>query len=78
MKEKIIEILMEINDSVDYECEQELIDKGFLDSFDVISLVNELDEAFDIEIGPKYLVADNFNNVAAIEALVNTLCVKNN
>ena len=48
--DKILEILREIDDSVDYENEMSLIDWHILDSFGVITLVAELEDAFDISI----------------------------
>ena len=46
--EKLMNILMEIDDSIDYENEKALIDDRLLDSFGVITLVSELEDAFDI------------------------------
>lgn len=47
---KLMEILMELDDSIDWENETALIDERILDSFGVISLISELEEQFDIEI----------------------------
>ena len=41
--EKLMNILMEIDDSIDYENEKALIDDRLLDSFGVITLVSELE-----------------------------------
>lgn len=49
---------------------QSLITDGLLDSFDIISLITELEEAFDIEIDPEDVVSENFESVDAITALV--------
>ena len=48
IKEKVIEILGDINPDIDYSAETSLIDGGLLDSFDIVSLVGELNDAFDI------------------------------
>lgn len=50
-----------------------LIDDKILESFDIVSLVSELSDEFDITIRPKDLVPENFNSVDAIEALVSKL-----
>ncbi len=64
--EELIEILMDINPDVDYEKEQSLIDGKVLDSFSIITLIGEISDHFDIEIGPRYLVPENFNSVQAM------------
>ena len=46
--EELLEILNEIDDSIDYENETALIDDQLLDSFAIITLVSELEDAFDI------------------------------
>lgn len=71
--EKLLEILNEMRPDVDFENETALITDGILDSFDVVSLVGELNDAFDIEITPVHLIPDNFNSAAAIYALVESL-----
>lgn len=73
MKEKILEILVDINDDIDFETETALIDDGLLDSFDIVSLVSELNSCFDINITVVELVPENFNTLAAMTALVERL-----
>ena len=70
---ELMEILEELRPDVDFENETGLIDNAILDSFDIVSLVGELNEAFDIEIKPTDLVPENFNSAAAILALVEKL-----
>ena len=71
--DKIMEILREIDDSVDYEKETELIDGHILDSFGVITLVSELEDEFDISIDAVEMVPANFNSAAAIWEMVKRL-----
>ena len=71
--DELMEILEELRPDVDFENEKALITDGILDSFDVVALVGELNDAYDIEIKPNYLVPDNFNSAEAILALVNKL-----
>ena len=73
MKEKIKEILRDICPEVDFEKETKLISDGILASFDIVSIVAELGDEFDITIGPKDLIAENFNSLDAITALVKRL-----
>ena len=71
--EELLAILEEIRPDVDFETEQFLVKDGILDSFDIISMVGALNDAYDIEIQPVDLVPDNFNSAEAILALVNRL-----
>ena len=73
MIEKILEILSEINPNVDFMNEKALIDDKVLDSFDLISVISELNDAFDIEIDVEDLEPCNFNTVEAIAELVEKL-----
>lgn len=72
-KQNIIDILIDVKDGIDYENEKNLIDDELLDSFDVVAIVGELDEAFDIEITMDDMIPENFNSVDAICALVQKL-----
>lgn len=71
--EELMEILEELRPDVDFENETGLIDNGILDSFDIVSLVTALNDAYDIEIKPNNLVPENFNTREAILALVEQL-----
>lgn len=71
--EKLLKILSEIRPDVDFANETKLIDDGILDSFDIISIVNELNEAYDIEIDVEDLEPDNFNTCAAMLELIEKL-----
>lgn len=64
--EKILSILKAIRNDVDFENEQKLIDDGILDSFDVISIVAELTDAYDITITVDDLEPENFNSAKAM------------
>ena len=68
--DKVIEILKSIRSDVDYENEKALIDDGILDSFDVVSIVGELTDAYDIEISIDDMIPENFNSVEAIQAMI--------
>lgn len=71
--EELMEILEELRPDVDFETETQLIANGILDSFDIVSLVNQLKDAFDIEIKPSDLVPDNFNSAKAMLAMIERL-----
>ncbi|MCR4781299.1 MAG: acyl carrier protein [Lachnospiraceae bacterium] len=71
--EKLLEILNDIDDSIDFENETALIDDHLLDSFGIISLVGELEEEYDISIDASEMTPENFNSAEAILKMVNRL-----
>lgn len=71
--EKLLEILKSIRPDVDFENETALIDDGILDSFDVVSIISELDNEFDVQVRITELDPENFNSVEAIWQLVQNL-----
>ena len=71
--EQLMNILDELRPDVDFETETGLIANGILDSFDIVSLVNELKDAFEIDIKPSDLVPENFNSAAAMMAMIERL-----
>lgn len=68
--EELKEILAEIRPDIDFDVEEHLIDNGMLDSFDIISIVGEVNTAFDVEINAEYLLPENFNSMRAIYDLI--------
>lgn len=70
MKEKLIEILEEARPDVEFETAKTLIDDEILDSFDIISIVSEINEEFDIKINVNDLLPENFNSVEDIMELI--------
>ncbi|MCR4589260.1 MAG: acyl carrier protein [Lachnospiraceae bacterium] len=73
MREKLLEILSEVRPDIDFESETELVSGSILESFDIVQIVAELDDEFDIEISPKDLTAENFNSLDALEELIERL-----
>ncbi len=71
--EKLLEILKGIRPDVDFENEKALIDDGILDSFDVVSIISELDDAFGVQVRITELDPDNFNSAEAIWNLIQKL-----
>ena len=66
-------ILSELSSDIDFETEDALIDGGLLDSFDIVTLVAEIDDAFGIEIPAEALIPENFNSAKAIFMLIQQL-----
>lgn len=71
--EKLIEILQEIEDGVDYENCTTLIDDGYLDSLAIISLIAAIEEEFDVQVPTVEIVPSNFNSAQSIWNLISRL-----
>lgn len=71
--EKLLKILKGIRPDVDFENEKALIEDGILDSFDVVSIISELDDVFGVQIKITELDPENFNSVESIWNLVQRL-----
>ena len=71
MKEELLALLEDIRPDVEFENETKLIDDGVLDSFDIISIVQAIDDAFGVEIDVEDLEPDNFNSYEAMIELIN-------
>lgn len=71
--ERLLEILSGIRPDVDFVNEKNLIDEGILDSFDVVSIISELDDEFGVAIRITELIPENFNSVEAIYNLCQEL-----
>ena len=70
MKEQLLEILEDLRPEVDFENETALVTDGILDSFDIVSLVAQLNDEFDVTIGVDDLEPENFDTVDAMLALI--------
>jgi len=66
----IAEILKEIRPEFDFTASNDFIGDGMLDSFDVVTLVAELDKNYGISIQGVDIVPENFQNLQTIEALL--------
>ncbi len=68
--EKLEEILRELRPDIDLEGKA-FVDDGVLDSFDIVTLVGEIVDAFGVEIAVEDIIPENFNSVDAIMELIN-------
>ena len=71
--ETVLRILKDIRGDIDFSSEERLIDDGILDSFDIISIVGELNDTFDVEIDMETLTPENFNSAHNIYLLIQKL-----
>ena len=70
MKQQIIKLLTEIRPEFDFSQNIDLIENGYLDSFDIVTLVSSLDELFNISIPGVEILPENFSSVQSIIELL--------
>jgi acyl carrier protein len=76
LKNNIVRILSEIRPEFEFSEYVNFIEQGMLDSFDIVSLVSELDSTFEISIRGTEIIPENFSSVAKIQDLLNKYGVK--
>lgn len=72
-----MEVLADAKPGFEFEGKTGLVDDGYLDSFDIITLVTELNEKFDIDIPVEDIITENFDSVETILALIARLSEDN-
>lgn len=68
--ERIYEILQNIRPEFNFKESQDFTEDGFLDSFDMVSLVSDLEAEYDCIIDALDILPENFNTVEHIAAVV--------
>lgn len=70
---ELIEILENLHPEVDFDTCTTLIDDKILDSFDIISVISEINEEFDVVIPAEEIIPENFNSAQALYELITRL-----
>ena len=70
---EILEILSDLHPDIDFETAKNLVDDKILDSFDIVSLIAEINDNFDVAISAEEITPENFNSAESIWALVERL-----
>jgi acyl carrier protein len=71
--EELMRILSELHPDVDFDAETDLIGDGILDSLDIVTLITEINEAFDVSIPAEEILPENFCSAEAMLALIRRL-----
>ena len=66
----VLEVLTGIRPEFDFTTSEDFIADGMLDSFDVVTLISELDQSYGISIAGTDILPDNVRNIAAIKKLL--------
>ena len=70
---ELIEILNELHDDVDFENTTGLVEDGILNSLDIVSLITEIADRFDVQIPAEEILPENFDSAEALWALITRL-----
>lgn len=71
--EQLMQLLKDFRDDVDFETCKDLVDGKVFDSFEILQLVDEIDDEFDVIIPAGEVVAENFNSAEAMYAMISRL-----
>lgn len=71
--ERLLEILSEIKEDVDFASCTTLVDDGILDSFDILQIIAALNDEYDISIPASEIMPQNFNSAKALYQMVQRL-----
>lgn len=66
----LLEILTGLHPEVDFEACNTLVDDSIIDSFDIVSIVSEINYAYDVVIPAEEIIPDNFNSARALYELI--------
>ena len=69
----LLEILSGLHPEIDFGTCVTLIDDGILDSFDIVTIVADISDVFDISIPAEEIIPQNFNSAAALYELIQRL-----
>ncbi|KAF0590107.1 MAG: acyl carrier protein [Candidatus Campylobacter infans] len=70
---KLLEILKQINDSIEYEKESNLVDDGLFSSFDILQCVSAIEENYGVEVPMSEIRNENFNSLENISNMIERL-----
>ncbi|MGI6168009.1 MAG: phosphopantetheine-binding protein [Eubacteriales bacterium] len=66
----LLKILSELHPEVDFEKETALVDDGILDSLDIVTLITEINQEYDVSIPVQEITPENFNSTESIMRLI--------
>lgn len=71
--EELLDILTELHPDIDFKTQDHLIDQSILDSFDIVTLIAEISDTFEVDIPAKQIIPENFNSAEAMYKLISSL-----
>ena len=74
---ELLEILNDLHEDVDFTTTEALFDNKIIDSFDIVSIIAEIHDRFDVTISAEYIIPENFNSATALWVLIEKLREEN-
>ncbi|MCL2718196.1 MAG: acyl carrier protein [Lachnospiraceae bacterium] len=74
---ELLEILTDLHEDIDFTTAEAIFDNKIIDSFDIVSIIAEIYDRFDVTISAEYIVPENFNSAKALFALIEKLQEEN-
>ena len=71
--EALMEILKNLHPDVDFETCTTLVDDRIIDSFDIVTIISEINDEYDVVIPAEDIVPENFNSAQALYELIQRL-----
>lgn len=68
--EKLYALLEDIRPDVDFRAIDTLVSDGFIDSFDIVTIIAAIEEEFAVEISVDSMLPENFESAAAMMSLI--------
>ena len=68
--DEFLDLLRDVEEDIDYDTVTDLVDGKYWDSFDIIAVINAVNDEYDITIPAKDIIEANFNSAQALYALV--------
>ena len=68
--EKLLKILKRVKPEVDFIENNNLIDKGILDSIEIVTIISEIEMEYLIEFDPEEIDPDNFQSVLTMLEMI--------
>ena len=72
-REQVLKILKEVKPTKNLENISDIIEGGYIDSFELMALITSIMDGFGVEISFEDITPDNFNSVEAIVAMIERL-----
>ena len=72
-KERVTAIMHEVKPTKNLENVLNIVEGGYIDSFELMLLITTLCEQFGIEISIDDITPENFNSIDAISAMVDSI-----
>lgn len=68
--DELVKILSSLHPDVDVRNYKGLVEDGILDSFDIVTIISEVADKFDVLIEAEEILPENFDSAESLYALI--------